>query len=89
MGLCVLPAVRLGIKSKVRLAVGLHCLDTRRHLCLSTRRFLYLTTRHTWNKAARDKGKMLLPETELYELLQVQLYAWRRPPPIIRFPNPS
>ena len=33
--------------------------------------FLYLTTRHTWNKAARAHGKLLVPEHELYELLQV------------------
>ena len=35
--------------------------------------FVYLTTRHTWNKAARKKGKLLVPETELYELLTVRL----------------
>ena len=34
--------------------------------------FVYLTTRHTWNKCTREAGRMLLPETELYELLQVQ-----------------
>jgi hypothetical protein len=33
--------------------------------------FVYLTTRHTWNKAAREHGRLLVPETELYELLQV------------------
>lgn len=41
--------------------------------------FVYLTTRHTWNKAARDQGRLLVPETELYELLQVvrrRLIRW-------------
>lgn len=41
--------------------------------------FVYLTTRHTWNKAARKQGKLLLPETELYELLTVvrrRLITW-------------
>ena len=31
---------------------------------------MFLTTRHTWNKATRDEGRLLVPETELYELLQ-------------------
>ena len=34
--------------------------------------FIYLTTRHTFNKCSRDRGAMLLPEFELYELLSVQ-----------------
>ena len=34
--------------------------------------YIYLTTRHTWNKANRSEGRMVLPETELYELLTVQ-----------------
>jgi hypothetical protein len=34
--------------------------------------FVYLTTRHTWNKATRENGRLLIPETELYELLQHQ-----------------
>jgi hypothetical protein len=34
--------------------------------------FVFLTTRHTWNKAAREGGRLLMPETELYELLQLQ-----------------
>jgi thiol-disulfide isomerase/thioredoxin len=41
--------------------------------------FVYLTTRHTWNKSARRQGKLLLPETELYELLTVvrrRLITW-------------
>jgi hypothetical protein len=41
--------------------------------------FVYLTTRHTWNKAARKQGKLLVPETELYELLTVvrrRLITW-------------
>ena len=41
--------------------------------------FVYLTTRHTWNKAAREQGRLLVPETELYELLQVmrrRLIRW-------------
>ena len=32
--------------------------------------FLFLTTRHTFNKFRRDDGKILVPEFELYELLQ-------------------
>lgn len=43
--------------------------------------FVFLTTRHTWNKAAREQGKLLLPETELYELLTVvrrRLITWPR-----------
>lgn len=38
-----------------------------------------MTTRHTWNKAARAHGKLLVPENELYELLQVirrRLIRW-------------
>ena len=31
--------------------------------------FIYLTTRHTWNKATRERGRLLMPETEVYELL--------------------
>lgn len=31
--------------------------------------FVYLTTRHTWNKSSRSCGSLLVPETELYELL--------------------
>ena len=34
--------------------------------------FVFLTTRHTWNKQTREHGRLLLPETELYELLSVQ-----------------
>jgi hypothetical protein len=35
--------------------------------------FVYLTTRHTWNKATKtEAGRLQVPETELYELLQVQ-----------------
>ncbi len=33
--------------------------------------FVFLTTRHTWNKATRELGRLLVPETELYELLTV------------------
>lgn len=33
--------------------------------------FVYLTTRHSWNKAKRSKGALLVPEHELYEVLQV------------------
>ena len=43
--------------------------------------FVFLTTRHTWNKAARRKGKLLVPETELYELLTVtrrRIIGWAR-----------
>ena len=43
--------------------------------------FVFLTTRHTWNKAARKKGKLLVPETELYELLTVtrrRIIGWAR-----------
>jgi hypothetical protein len=25
--------------------------------------FVYLTTRHTWNKATRERGRLLMPET--------------------------
>jgi len=41
--------------------------------------FVYLTTRHTWNKAARKAGRLLVPETEIYELLTVvrrRLITW-------------
>lgn len=34
--------------------------------------FVYLTTRHTWNKATTENARLQFPETELYELLQVQ-----------------
>lgn len=34
--------------------------------------FVFLTTRHTWNKMTRSQGLLLAPETELYEVLQVQ-----------------
>lgn len=34
--------------------------------------FVFLTTRHTWNKQTREQGRLLMPETELYELLTVQ-----------------
>lgn len=34
--------------------------------------FVYLTTRHTWNKATSEGARLQMPETELYELLQVQ-----------------
>ncbi len=34
--------------------------------------FVYLTTRHTWNKASLNGNPLKVPETELYELLQVQ-----------------
>ena len=33
--------------------------------------FVFLTTRHTWNKSTRQQGKLLIPETEIYEVLQV------------------
>ena len=42
--------------------------------------FVYLTTRHTWNKAARRQGRLLVPETEMYELLTVtrrRLITWK------------
>lgn len=41
--------------------------------------FVFLTTRHTWNKAAREQGRLLVPETELYEVLTVlrrRLVTW-------------
>lgn len=42
--------------------------------------FIYLTTRHTWNKSTlTESGRLTMPETELYELLQVQrrrLVTW-------------
>jgi len=34
--------------------------------------FVFLTTRHTWNKSMREEGRLLVNETELYEVLQVQ-----------------
>ena len=34
--------------------------------------FVYLTTRHSWNKNKRELGRLLLPESELYEILNVQ-----------------
>ena len=33
--------------------------------------FVYLTTRHTWNKSTTEEARLGVPETELYELLQV------------------
>eukprot|EP00961_Rhodomonas_salina_P206293 2784624-Rhodomonas_salina.1 len=33
---------------------------------------VFLTTRHTFNKKIRANGRILLPETELYEVLAVQ-----------------
>ena len=33
--------------------------------------FVFMTTRHTWNKATRKQGRLLIPETEIYEVLQV------------------
>lgn len=33
--------------------------------------FVYLTTRHTWNKSTKEGSRLLMPETELFELLQV------------------
>jgi hypothetical protein len=41
--------------------------------------FVYLTTRHTWNKSTTEGARLNMPETELYELLQVtrrRLVAW-------------
>jgi hypothetical protein len=35
--------------------------------------FIYLTTRHTWNKMSKNLDSLKIPETELYELLQVTL----------------
>jgi len=43
--------------------------------------FVFLTTRHTWNKSARKGGQLLVPETEIYELLTVtrrRLITWPR-----------
>ena len=43
--------------------------------------FVFLTTRHTWNKGNRKDGMLLLPEMQLYEVLQVQrrrLVRWAR-----------
>ena len=34
--------------------------------------FAFLTTRHTWNRAVRNFGRILVPEHELYELLTTQ-----------------
>ncbi|KAJ8602501.1 hypothetical protein CTAYLR_001253 [Chrysophaeum taylorii] len=45
--------------------------DGRRAACASLLgSFLFLTTRHTFNKATREEGRLVLPEFELYELLQ-------------------
>jgi hypothetical protein len=41
--------------------------------------FVYLTTRHTWNKSTTEGARLSMPETELYELLQVtrrRLVCW-------------
>ena len=41
--------------------------------------FVYLTTRHTWNKSTTEGARLNIPETELYELLQVsrrRLITW-------------
>jgi len=34
--------------------------------------FMYLTTRHTWGMEDRDEGMLLVPEFEIYEVLQKQ-----------------
>lgn len=34
--------------------------------------FVYLTTRHTWNKSTKEGSTLQMPETQLYELLQIQ-----------------
>ena len=34
--------------------------------------FVYLTTRHSWNKNKRELGRLVMPESELYEVLAVQ-----------------
>ena len=34
--------------------------------------FIYLTTRHSWNKNKREQGRLLVPESDLYEILAVQ-----------------
>ena len=47
-------------------------MDTARAVTSS---FFFLTTRHTWNKQTREQGRLLMPETELYELLTVQRRA--------------
>lgn len=33
--------------------------------------FVYLTTRHTWNKSTAEGKRLQMPETQIYELLQV------------------
>jgi thiol-disulfide isomerase/thioredoxin len=33
--------------------------------------FVYLTTRHTWNKSTVEGSRLQMPETQIYELLQV------------------
>eukprot|EP01038_Epipyxis_sp_PR26KG_P004031 gene4031-5768_t len=41
--------------------------------------FVYLTTRHTWNKSTTEGARLSMPETELYELLQIsrrRLVEW-------------
>eukprot|EP01033_Poteriospumella_lacustris_P010457 gene10460-7435_t len=41
--------------------------------------FVYLTTRHTWNKSTVEGPLLQMPETEIYELLQVnrrRLITW-------------
>lgn len=33
--------------------------------------YVYLTTRHTWNKSTTEGARLQMPETQIYELLQV------------------
>jgi hypothetical protein len=43
--------------------------------------FVYLTTRHTWNKSTNEGARLQMPETELYQVLQVsrrRLISWLR-----------
>jgi hypothetical protein len=43
--------------------------------------FVYLTTRHTWNKSTAEGARLSMPETELYQVLQVtrrRLVNWLR-----------
>lgn len=40
------------------------------HIILSFHAHMF--RRHTWNNATREQGRLLVPETELYELLTVQ-----------------
>ncbi|CAK9003801.1 Calmodulin, partial [Durusdinium trenchii] len=43
--------------------------------------FICLTTRHSWNLTKRERGRLLIPEFQLYEVLQVQrrnLVNWCR-----------